>query len=377
MPEIKIYKEEVPINRPCHVWIENNYKLIDKMNQLTPKHDGRHQTRLKLDLDTDALLKGVLETTEKHKWWGWINKNENTIRTEHDKLRRDNEGVDFLTRGSYYGGWSIKSNPIYCANQGLVPESAGMGELPSPISWFLYSSLGSQVYQTLEESQQLLPLTRIAVEQGYKDVIKHLIKFNIITEQQAVGIKFPKEEKLSPFHKEKDGYYDTWSFTDWTNAAVESGIKAATDSASCQVLRSRVAWQRGEFRDYRVDGDYEGKNDRWTWHSDEPVVHNLRVIIPIQTSDAYGMEIKPNTPKIPEKGYAYTWDTNIVHRQIQLDNSSKLDRIYVVLGFNPWFNWIPEEQAWVSNEFYGKVHPLDMMMDGLVLPHVKFDKVMT
>lgn len=375
MTRLKIYKEEVPINRPCHVWIENNYKLIDKMNQLTPKYDGKHLMRLNLDLDVDKLLAGVLAATEKHKWWGWINKNENTNRTEHDKIRRSNEGVDFLNRGSYYGGWSIKSNPLYCASQGLVPESAGMGELPSPISWFLYSSLGAKVYQALEESQQLLPLTRIAVEQGYRDVIKHLLRFNIITEDQAKSIKFPKEEKLSPYHKEKDGYYDTWSFTDWTEAAVESGIKAVTDSANCQVLRSRVAWQRGEFRDYRVDGDYEGKNDRWTWHSDEPVVHNLRVIIPIQTSNAYGMEIKPNPPKIPEKGYAYTWNTNIVHRQIQLDNSSKLDRIFVVLGFNPWFNWIPEEQAWESNEFYGKVHPLDMMVDGLVLPHVKFDKV--
>lgn len=47
-----------------------------------------------------------------------------------------------------------------------------------------------------------------------------------------------------------------------------------------------------------------------------------------------------------------------------------------------WCGWINrnkdskrlEEQAWVSNEFYGKVHPM-YMMDGLVLPHVKFDKV--
>ena len=56
MTRIKIYKEEVPNNRPCHVWIENNYKLIDKMNKLTPKHDGKQLTRLKLDFDTDQLL---------------------------------------------------------------------------------------------------------------------------------------------------------------------------------------------------------------------------------------------------------------------------------------------------------------------------------
>jgi hypothetical protein len=377
MSEIKIYKEEVPVNCACHVFIENKLKLVEKMNQLTPEYSGKDLIRLKLDLDVDKLLAGVLSATEKHKWWGWINKNENTARTESTRLRKTVDGIDFFNRSSYYGGWSIKSNSIYCSRQGLTPESSGMGDLPSPISWFIFSSLGSQVYQKLEESQQLRTLTKIAIEQGYKEVVNHLVKSKIITIEQLHQIKFPEEEKLSPFHKEKDGYYDTWGFTDWTQAAIESGIKDITNSANCQLLRSRVAWQRGLFRNYRVNGDHEANNDKWTWHSDEPICHNLRVIIPIQTSNAYGMEIKPHPPRVLEKGYAYTWDTNIVHRQIQLDNTSRLDRIFIVLGFNPWFNWIPEEQAWESNEFYGKVHPLDMLANGLVLPYIKFDKLIT
>jgi hypothetical protein len=376
MSRIKIYKEEVPINRPCHVWIENNYKLIDKMNTLKPKHDGKQLIRMSMDFDVDKLLEGVNTVTDKYKWWGWINKNEKTTRTEHDKIRRPNEGIDYLNRGSYYGGWSIKSNPIYAGSQGLQAESAGMGEMPSPISWFIFSNLGEDIYKQLEESQHLLPLTRIAVEQGYAEVIKALVRYNLITPEQAHSIELPKEEKLSQYHKEKDAYFDTWSFTDWTNAAIESGIKTITESANCQVLRSRVAWQRGEFRDYRIDDkNYESGNDRWTWHSDEPIVHNTRVVIPIQTTKAYAMEIAKNGPRVLDKGYAYTWDTNIVHRQLQVDNTDTSDRIYVILGFNPWFNWLPEEQAWESNDFYGKMHPLDMMIEGLILPNVKFDKV--
>lgn len=375
MTEIKIYKDEVPINRPCHVWIENKLNLIEKMNRLTPKHSGKDLIRLNLDVDVNEVLKGVEAATDKYKWWGWINKNEFSRKSEETKVRRENEGADFLKRGSYYGGWSIKYNPKYCEELGLLPENSGLGELPSPLSWFIFSNLGGKVYQLLEESQQILPLTRLAVEQGYRAVLDHLIKFNIISIEEANLVKVPVEEKLSPYHKEKDGYFDTWSFTDWTPAAMQSGIKDLTNSANCQVLRSRVAWQRGEFRDYRMHGDYENSNDKWTWHCDEPVVHNLRVVIPIQTSDAYAMEIKPHRPRVLETGYAYTWDTNIVHRQLQIDNSSKLDRIFVILGFNPWFNWIPDEQAWVTNEFYGKVHPMDMMAEGHVLPHVKFDKI--
>ena len=377
MSQIKIYKDEVPINRPCHVWIEEKFNLIEKMNRLTPKYTGKDLIRCKIDIDVDKLSTGIQEATDKYKWWGWINRNKNSNRSEETKIKRTNEGTDFLRRGSYYGGWSIKYIPKYCEEMGLAPEGAGLGELPSPISWFIYSNLGNVVFRDLEESQQLLSLTRLAIEQGYAAVIKRLIDYKIITEEQSRLIKIPNDEKLSEYHKEKNGYYDTWSFTDWTNAAVESGVRDLTNSANCQVLRSRVAWQRGEFRNYRLinPNDYENSNDRWTWHTDEPVVHNLRVVIPIQTSNAYAMEIKPHAPRILEKGYAYTWDTNIVHRQIQIDNTSKLDRIFVILGFNPWFNWIPEEQAWVSNEFYGKMHPLDMMCGGHVLPSVKFDKV--
>lgn len=375
MTQVKIYKKDVPINRPCHLWAEQTLNLTAQMAALTPKYSGENIIRLKINIDTDRLLRRINTATEKNKWWGWINKNVNTTHSESDKIRRPNEGIDYLNRGSYYGGWSIKQNPIYCQSQGLTPEAAGMGELPSPISWFLFSSLGSAVYQRLEESQQMLPLTRIAVEEGYKAVVDRLLQFNIITAEQAANIKLPQEEKLSKFHKEKDSYYDTWSFTEWTNSARESGIEDLTTNANCQVLRSRVAWQRGAFRDYRVaNKDYENSNDRWTWHSDEPVVHNTRLIIPVQTSSAYALEVKGKQPEVFETGYAYTFNTNIVHRQLQVNNDSKLDRIFIVLGFNPWFDWVPAEEAWVSNQYYGKVHPLDMLTEGLILPSLTFDK---
>jgi hypothetical protein len=377
MAKIKIYKEEVPVNKPCHVWIEEKYKMKEQMSKLIPMHDGKNLIQMKIDIDIDKLLTGINAATEKYKWWGWINKNKFTVNTENNKIRRSNEGIDYLNRGSYYGGWSIKSNPVYAAANGLQPENTGMGEMPSPISWFLFSSVGGEIYKKLEESQSLLELTRIAVEQGYKKVIEFLINRNLITLAQSLNIELPIAEKLNQYHVEKDAYYDTWSFTDWSNAAIESGIKEVTENANCQLLRSRVAWQRGEFRSYRIKNkDYENENDKWTWHSDEPIVHNTRVVIPIQTTDSYAMEIKPHKPKVLKKGYAYTWDTNIVHRQLQINNTDNTHRIYVILGFNPWFNWLPEEQAWESNDFYGKMHPLDMMVNGLMLPNVKFDKVL-
>jgi hypothetical protein len=41
-----------------------------------------------------------------------------------------------------------------------------------------------------------------------------------------------------------------------------------------------------------------------------------------------------------------------------------------VLGFSPWFDYLEDEDAYVSNEFYGKVHPMDMLLGGHVHPEI-------
>ena len=371
MTKVKILKSDVPKNRPCHIYTENNLGLISKMKDLKPKYSGQHLLKFQLDWDLNKLLTSIWQATEKYKWWGWVNKNADTHLSEKNKIRLPYEGVDLLNRGSYYGGWSIKSNPVYCSTYGISPEAAGMGELPSPISWFLFSSLGNSIYKKLEESNQLLVLTRIAVENGYKAMLEHLSTLQLVSNDELTKILIPAESLEKSIHNEKDSYFDTWSYTSFTPAAQESKIKNLLANTQCQVIRSRVAWQRGAFRHYRIKPDI---NDNYTWHSDEPIVHNLRINIAVKTSSAFGLEIKGSKPVILESGYAYTWDSNIVHRQIQVDNSSREDRINMIVGFNPWFNWDDKQQAWVSNEFYGKIHPLDMAMEGLVIPGMKFVK---
>lgn len=369
MTEVIIYKKDVPENRPCHVYAENQLELVRSMRSLKSRYSGKYLLKFKLDWDFESLLEQVWQATHKHKWWGWVNRNSGTGHREQDKHRLPYEGTDFLNRGSYYGGWSIKSNPVYCQQSGISPEAAGMGELPSPISWFLFSSIGNASYKRLEETGQLLVLTRLAVEQGYKPMLEHLVRLGVLDRDRIDAISIPPEPLSKTIHREKDSYFDTWSYTRWTSAATDSGIRDLLGNTRCQVLRSRVAWQRGAFRSYRITPE---NNDRYTWHSDEPIVHNLRINIPIKTSAAFGLEIKESPPVILEAGHAYTWDSNIVHRQIQVDNSSKEDRINMIVGFNPWFDWDESRQAWVSNEYYGRMHPLDMALEGLVIPGMKF-----
>ena len=52
-----------------------------------------------------------------------------------------------------------------------------------------------------------------------------------------------------------------------------------------------------------------------------------------------------------------------------------VSRISIVLGFAPWFDYLPEEDAWQANEYLGKLHPFDMLAEGLVHPDIRLAEV--
>ena len=71
-------------------------------------------------------------------------------------------------------------------------------------------------------------------------------------------------------------------------------------------------------------------------------------------------------------GNLYSWDTNVPHRVFPTTVESKT-RIHVVFGFCPWFDYNEEEDAFISNEFYGCVHPFDMLLEGHIHPQIGFN----
>jgi hypothetical protein len=69
-------------------------------------------------------------------------------------------------------------------------------------------------------------------------------------------------------------------------------------------------------------------------------------------------------------GKAYTWDTNRPHRVFCRGRTSAM-RIHLVLGFAPWFDYLPDADAWVPNRFFGEVHPFDIAAEGLLHPAIR------
>lgn len=167
----------------------------------------------------------------------------------------------------------------------------------------------------------------------------------------------------------RDSYYDTYGFNSPTPAA-QKHLAPLLARMKRSPVRARLSVIRADHA--------EPKDFFWGWHKDETVFENLRINIHVTDSDLHRIQImrEDRMPANPwdaaiaehrfEIGYGYSWDTHLPHRACAVQTPS-YDRAAIVLGVSPWFNYDAESDEWVPNEFFGRKHPLQMLVDGDVL----------
>ena len=167
-------------------------------------------------------------------------------------------------------------------------------------------------------------------------------------------------------HNLKHSYFDTYGFRLRTPASIVGALGRFIDGFSRPLVRSRVGIIPGANID-PTDATYKEKEG---WHRDEPVFENLRINIPLQTDDSYLFQMEGEEPYHLETGTAYTWDTHKPHRVFAC-KPTNLMRIHLVLGVSPWFDFDPSADTWMPNEYFGRMHPFDMLAEGLVSRHLR------
>lgn len=156
----------------------------------------------------------------------------------------------------------------------------------------------------------------------------------------------------------RNTYFDSYAFRHHSPCVKETGLFDFIKGFKRSPIRSRLATINSKFV-----SDEERK--MFGWHRDETVFENLRINIPIITDDTFMFQLEKQSPVHLSVGNAYSWDTNIAHRVFPTTQEPK-SRSHLVLGFSPWFDYLENEDAYVSNEFYGKKHPIDMLLEGNV-----------
>lgn len=163
-------------------------------------------------------------------------------------------------------------------------------------------------------------------------------------------------DTIKNFKNYRNTYFDAYGYRQFSPCVEKTELKSILNSFKRSLIRSRIGV---------VDAGYshELKTYNEGWHRDEPVYKNLRINIPIETDETFLWEMENINPVHLSLGNIYSWDTNIPHRVFPTTTEKKL-RIHIVLGFSPWFDYIKEEDAFVSNEFFGEMHPFDMLING-------------
>jgi hypothetical protein len=163
-------------------------------------------------------------------------------------------------------------------------------------------------------------------------------------------------------HEEvRHSYFDTYGFRRRTPASRHGALGDFLDGFARPLIRSRI----GVIPGAEVDPADPAYRELEGWHRDEPVFENLRVNVPLQTDPNFLFEMEAEAPRHLAVGRAYSWDTHRPHR-VFCAGPTATTRIHLVIGLAPWFDYLPEEDAFRPNEFFGRVHPLDMLADGLV-----------
>ena len=165
---------------------------------------------------------------------------------------------------------------------------------------------------------------------------------------------------------EKNSYADTYSFNKRTPISEIGLLNNLLNSFERTIIRSRISVIKAN--------EIESTNIKYLWHQDESIFINLRVNIPVQSSENYVIQFLDevdSVAKISEielaPGKAYVYDTQKYHRPF-CKKISNLDRINIICGVSPWFDYHSESNSWHSNEFYGEVHPFDMFQEGHISP---------
>lgn len=186
----------------------------------------------------------------------------------------------------------------------------------------------------------------------------------------SVKLKFGSASQYDDRPAERNTYEDTFAFIEKTEFSQYGHIKQLVNSFDRTLIRSRVSTI--------LAGMEEATRFDYCWHNDESIFVNLRVNIPIQTTPNYVIQIIADAAadevNIQEfdlvVGNAYVYDTSKYHRPFckKLDT---IDRVNMVCGVSPWFDFDQESQSWVSNEFFGEMHPFEMFKEGHISSLIK------
>jgi hypothetical protein len=101
-------------------------------------------------------------------------------------------------------------------------------------------------------------------------------------------------------------------------------------------------------------------------HKDDCPFEVLRINISITNNGDFGLQYEGMNPIYNAAGENIVVNTDVSHRAFIKQNNDFL-RTNLVIGVTPWLDYDPTKDEWSLNKYFGKVHPYDIVKQGLLI----------
>jgi len=100
-------------------------------------------------------------------------------------------------------------------------------------------------------------------------------------------------------------------------------------------------------------------------HKDENQFESLRVNVCLSNNGEFGLQYEGHDPSYPCDGDINFVNTDVMHRAY-INNRCEFQRTHLIINLSPWLDFDPINDCWSPNKYFGKVHPVDMVKQGLI-----------
>ncbi len=346
----KFYVKDCPEDDVVHTWIRKQTDLQYYMDNMKPVNtDKKFLSFTQPNIDLLKVQQSCESAFEKFGFFGFLN-------IYGSEMFRDET----------YGGLSLVYNPNYKFQKNIELNAQTLGYPRNNMDLdFVIENL--DIWKSIMVAELDKHFWRRCTKYGKHNAFKYAHEHKAITDEQLkMLLEKYKDEKNLKEHIIKNTYQDSWSFNHLTDVINHEYISEVTKLFKRSFIRSRLAKLQ------QLDNDEVRKNvNEYMWHRDDSIFVEARINLSVTSPEnAFGMELEGDDRYYLQPGKWYSWDTGITHRPFA--DKTKLTRTNLVYAVSPWFDYIKEEDAWVSNEFFGKKHPIDMFIEGDIVEGLEF-----
>jgi hypothetical protein len=158
----------------------------------------------------------------------------------------------------------------------------------------------------------------------------------------------------------KDDYLDSYGFRSLLPAVeTKPHLKALFESFKLPVVRSTARTINGALCYPTPQGD-------GGMHVDDSPFEVLRINISLSNNGDFGLQYLGNNPIFTKAGDNLIVNTDVKHRAF-IKQHNDFIRTNLIIGVAPWMNYDKEKDEWSLNEYFGRLHPYDIVNQELLL----------